>query len=82
MIMTIEQITEKLTPREWQVALSVCKGQCNKLIGRELNITEGTVKQHLVNIFVKLGIAKRTALMTLVMVRKGDVYNERPILTD
>jgi two-component system nitrate/nitrite response regulator NarL len=82
--MTSEQLRQilKLTPRERQVVSSLCKGQCNKLIGRELDIAEGTVKQHLANIFAKLGIAKRTALMTLVMVQKGDVYNERHILID
>jgi two-component system nitrate/nitrite response regulator NarL len=68
--MTAEQLIEKLTPRERQVVFSLCKGHCNKLIGRELSITEGTVKMHLHSIFHKIGIAKRTILMTLMMIHK------------
>jgi DNA-binding NarL/FixJ family response regulator len=49
--MTIEQLTAVLTPRERQIVASLCEGKCNKLIGRALGITEGTVKvssrQHL-----------------------------------
>jgi two-component system nitrate/nitrite response regulator NarL len=67
--MTTEQLTQmlRLTPREREVVGSLCRGNCNKLIGRELDIAEGTVKAHLVSIFYKLSISKRTALMMLMM---------------
>jgi hypothetical protein len=35
------------------------------MIARQLNLTEGTVKVHLSNIYNKLGIANRTALTAL-----------------
>jgi DNA-binding CsgD family transcriptional regulator len=56
-----------LTPRERQIVAVLCEGLCNKRIGRRLNISEGTVKQHLVNVFRKLKIAKRTTLMAMIL---------------
>jgi Bacterial regulatory proteins, luxR family len=38
-----------------------------------LNITEGTVKVHLSNIFAKLGIASRTALTALTIVHREEL---------
>jgi DNA-binding NarL/FixJ family response regulator len=52
----------KLTPRQREVFGLAVQGLGNKLIARRLNITEGTVKVHLVAIFHKLGVTKRSAL--------------------
>ena len=41
-----------LTSREREIALLVCTGLSNKQIARRLNVTEGTVKVHLHNIYV------------------------------
>jgi two-component system nitrate/nitrite response regulator NarL len=57
---------QSLTPRERDVVFSLCAGNSNKQIARHLNITEGTVKVHLVNIFAKLCIVRRTGLMALM----------------
>jgi DNA-binding NarL/FixJ family response regulator len=55
-----------LTPREREIVLSLRHLQnANKHIARRLNITEGTVKVHLVNIFAKLGIARRATLAAI-----------------
>jgi len=43
------------------------KGFTNKAIARELNITEGTVKVHLHNVYQKFGIGSRSVLAALVM---------------
>jgi two-component system nitrate/nitrite response regulator NarL len=51
-----------LTQRERQIAMLVCAGQANKQIGRELGISERTVKAHLTEIFRKLGISDRLML--------------------
>jgi DNA-binding NarL/FixJ family response regulator len=59
--------TTTLTPREQEVVVALCDGNSNKAIARRLNITEGTVKVHLNNIFTKLGIANRTALVASVI---------------
>jgi DNA-binding NarL/FixJ family response regulator len=48
-----------LTARELDVCRLIALGHSNKRIARELNITEGTVKIHLNNIFRKLGASSR-----------------------
>jgi DNA-binding NarL/FixJ family response regulator len=55
-----------LTRRERQVALLASNGLPNKLIARQLGLTEGTVKQHLNTIFRKIGVRNRTALMRVL----------------
>jgi len=50
---------ETLTKRELQILRCIANGQSNKLIGRELDITESTVKIHVQNIFRKLGLTSR-----------------------
>jgi len=53
-----------LTSRERQIVLLLASGALsNKDVGRQLNLSEGTVKVHLHNIFTKLGIRNRTALV-------------------
>ncbi len=53
---------ESLTPRELEVANMVSQGSNNKLIARQLNISERTVKAHLSAIFRKLQIDNRLHL--------------------
>ena len=55
---------ESPTPRELEVLAQVAKGLSNVDIGRELHISEATVKTHLVRIFEKLGVSDRTAAVT------------------
>lgn len=52
-----------LTQREREVALAVAKGASNKVVARELDITERTVKAHLTAIFSKLDIHDRLQLI-------------------
>jgi DNA-binding NarL/FixJ family response regulator len=54
-----------LTKRERQIVKLVSVGLPNKEVGRQLNLTAGTVKVHLHNIFSKLAINNRTALTAL-----------------
>jgi DNA-binding NarL/FixJ family response regulator len=61
---------QKLTAREREVVVSLCAGHSNKQIARELNVTEGTVRIHLHNIFEKLGVTSRTALTALAIVHR------------
>lgn len=51
-----------LTPRERQIAHLVSNGASNKLIARQLSITDRTVKSHLSAIFHKLGMPDRLQL--------------------
>jgi DNA-binding NarL/FixJ family response regulator len=51
---------EDLTAREREILVLVTDGLTNAKIGRELWVTEQTVKFHLSNIYRKLGVANRT----------------------
>jgi DNA-binding NarL/FixJ family response regulator len=49
-----------LSARELEVLRLVARGLPNKLIARELEISEKTVKAHLTNVFAQLGVSDRT----------------------
>jgi len=62
--------TDGLTPREREVMLLVADGLSNKEVGRRLNLSDGTVKIHLHNIYQKVGVANRTALTAAAISRR------------
>ena len=49
----------KLTSREHEILKHIAKGLSNKLIARELDISDGTVKVHVKHILKKLGLRSR-----------------------
>lgn len=55
--------------REIEVLTLVARGESNKEIARHLHISEATVKSHLIRIFGKLGVADRTAAVTVAIER-------------
>lgn len=57
-----EQKLSALTPRQADVYRAAARGLPNKLIARELNIAESTVKTHLAAIFQMLDVHNRTEL--------------------
>jgi DNA-binding NarL/FixJ family response regulator len=56
------QAEEELTQREIMLVCLVAEGLRNKEIAARLNITEGTVKTHLRNVYRKLNRESRVAL--------------------
>jgi DNA-binding NarL/FixJ family response regulator len=58
---------QPLTPREREIALLVRAGLSNKQIAQQLTVSEGTVKVHLHNVYVKLAIPNRTILALLAL---------------
>lgn len=50
-----------LTQREVEVLSWVAQGKANWAIGKILNLSPGTVRKHLQNIYSKLGVENRTA---------------------
>jgi DNA-binding NarL/FixJ family response regulator len=50
-----------LSERESEVLRLAARGLANKQIGRELGITERTVKVHLGNVFRRIGVSDRTS---------------------
>ncbi len=66
---------ESLTPREREVLALLSKGMSNKEIGKQLFISDKTVKNHLSNIFEKLHINDRTSA-AVIAVKEGLVSDE------
>lgn len=55
-----ERERAELSGREREVLRCVAKGMPNKLIARELGISEKTVKAHLTRVFQQIGVTDRT----------------------
>ena len=67
----LEELAEDpLTPREREVLALIGRGMPNKLIARELSLSEKTVKAHVSSILAKLGVTDRTQA-ALYAVREG-----------
>ena len=52
-----------LTPREIEVAKLVCEGLDNEQIGQKLHIAYNTVRAHLGNMFRKVSVRGKAALI-------------------
>lgn len=55
-----ERCSDGLSGRQLEVLLKVVQGKVNKVIARELHLSEGTVKSHLSAAFKVLGVQNRT----------------------
>ncbi|MEG4456297.1 LuxR C-terminal-related transcriptional regulator [Microcoleus sp. N9_A1] len=62
--------TSRLTPRELQIAELVALGRTNAAIGRELWITENSVKQALKRMFRKLEVSSRAEMVAQLSATK------------
>lgn len=52
-----------VTARQREVLQRVVQGKTNKIIGRELGISDGTVKTHLAHLMAMLGVNTRTQII-------------------
>jgi len=59
------KVFPELTNREHEILAHVASGQGNHVIGRQLHLSEKTVRNHLANILVKLGLRDRSAAVAL-----------------
>lgn len=62
-----------LTPRQREVLTLAALGLPNKRIARELGIAYQTVKQHLSNIYERLGVRSRTEAAVWMLRREGEL---------
>jgi len=53
----------QLTERELEIAFNIFKGRTNAEIAKELFVSERTIKWHLKNIFQKMEVSNRTAML-------------------
>ncbi len=60
------RVTARLTRREKEVAALAARGLPNKIVARQLGIEVGTVKTHLHNVYMKLGVANRMLMMMAI----------------
>jgi len=60
-----------LTPREAEVLFWVCQGKSNPEICSILEMKLFTVKKHLENVYVKLGVENRTAASAIALEKLG-----------
>lgn len=58
---------DRLTPREREVFLHLLRGQLNKQVAADLQITERTIKLHRANIFQKLEVSSMVELARLAV---------------
>jgi DNA-binding NarL/FixJ family response regulator len=54
--------SDELSARERQIVRLICEAKSNKVIGFELCLTEGTIKEYLHRIFGKAHVTNRTEL--------------------
>ena len=57
----------ELTPREMEILRHLAEGQSNKVIARDLGISDGTVKLHVRAILKKLGVQSRVEAAVLAV---------------
>ncbi|WP_255313371.1 response regulator transcription factor [Oligella ureolytica] len=62
-----EEILARLSPRETQVANLLARGQSNRLIAQQLDISEKTVHIHRQNIMEKAAISSAAELAHLML---------------
>jgi two-component system nitrate/nitrite response regulator NarL len=60
-----EKLQTALTEREREITQLVCEGLSNKEIARQLNLSDGTIRAQLHQIYQKLAIENRTMLVRL-----------------
>ena len=65
-----------LTPRQWEVLRQVATGASNTQIARTLGLSEATVRKHLENVFLRLGVQSRTE--ALARVQRSSTRPSRP----
>jgi two-component system, NarL family, nitrate/nitrite response regulator NarL len=62
-----KNLEELLTPREYEILGHLAEGQSNKIIARNLGISDGTVKLHVKAILRKLNIQSRVEAAVLAV---------------
>lgn len=60
-----------LTPREYEILTLLAEGQSNKVIARNLGISDGTVKLHVKAILRKLNVSSRITAAVMRQIEHG-----------
>jgi DNA-binding NarL/FixJ family response regulator len=75
-------LQDLLTSREQEVLIQIAAGECTRQISRSLAITEATVRTHVQNVFVKLGVHSRLEASTVLAESgaRGRYFNGTPAM--
>ena len=65
-----------ISPRELEVAKLVCHGMSNKEIAETLKIRQGTVKTHIKNIYRRIHVKNKVALLLRFMADVSSFLSE------
>ena len=65
------QVTN-ITERQREISALVTEGLSNKQIALRLNVSEGTIKIHLHNVYQRVGVRGRTALAAMLLRDKAE----------
>ncbi|MBT3348603.1 MAG: response regulator [Thiotrichales bacterium] len=65
-----DDLQSLLTPREYEILSHIAEGKSNKVIARELDISDGTVKLHVKSILKKLGVHSRVEAAVIAIERR------------
>jgi DNA-binding NarL/FixJ family response regulator len=65
-----------LTPRERQIAELICQGLRNGNIAKNLHITPGTVKTHTRNIYRKVHVKSKIAMLLKFLTDVRELYTQ------
>ena len=71
----IAHSTDRLTPQELQVAMSVAAGATNRQAANELFLSQKTVEFHLSAIYRRLALRSRTELVELLQQRNRQIVD-------
>ena len=66
---------ESLSPQQRRVALRVAEGNTNKVIARELQVTERMIEEHRRKVFEKLGVDSAAGLATTLAELRTDGFD-------
>ena len=66
----------KMSPREFEISMLVCRGFNNKEIANELQIVLGTVKVHIRNVYRKVHVKNKILLLLRFMDDIDKLYGQ------
>jgi DNA-binding NarL/FixJ family response regulator len=65
-----EEPVGALSERETEIVVLAARGLSNRLIAGELNLSEATVKRHLANVYLKIGVRSRSEAVRMALMEQ------------
>jgi DNA-binding NarL/FixJ family response regulator len=65
-----EEPVGALSERETEIVVLAARGLSNRLIAGELNLSEATVKRHLANVYLKIGVGSRSEAVRMALMEQ------------